>query len=260
LPIPSFQPTFSRQEEDSVHIHHANLDYFTLDKLTPKGPRANADVGEPHDATRPLVKLDAISAGSWWCAAGGWPSLTPRATTEIFYVFSGHGCLTDLDGNRNYFGPGDTVILPKGWSGRWDVLKDIHKVWFVHDHPDIEVTMNPIRAIITHYNALVFSAHCLENQGSVRPDATRGLPKTIARTLYDIGPTEVGTWSCSPGSFPYLPRDTDECFYVLDGLFFLTNADGTAQRCTNGDTVVIPKGWYGTWDILETVTKLWVIV
>jgi uncharacterized cupin superfamily protein len=44
----------------------------------------------------------------------------------------------------------------------------------------------------------------------------------------------------------------------VDGLFFLTNADGSARRCVAGDTVVLPKGWSGTWDILEPVTKVWV--
>ncbi|KAL3912168.1 MAG: hypothetical protein SGARI_001295, partial [Bacillariaceae sp.] len=118
-----------------VTLHHATRDYFNIDQLTPKGPRAGADAGAPHDATRPFVKDlvgklgdNTLAAGSWWCAAGGWPSKTQRATTEIFYVFDGFGCLTDLDGKRNFFGPGSTVILPKGWSGRWDVAQDIHKV------------------------------------------------------------------------------------------------------------------------------------
>ena len=49
-------------------------------------------------------------------------------------MLSGHGILTDADGARGCFGPGDVVVLPKGWHGRWDVLVAIHKVWFVHEH------------------------------------------------------------------------------------------------------------------------------
>jgi len=105
-------------EGAAVTFSHAPLTYFALDKLTPKGPRKNADVGQPHDATRPLVKVGSVSSGSWWCAEGGWPSPALRATTEVFFVFSGRGCVTDLDGARHEFGVGDTVVLPKGWSGR----------------------------------------------------------------------------------------------------------------------------------------------
>ncbi len=219
----------------------------------------NADVGQPWDASRSFFDQDPIpiSSGSWWCAEGGWPSPKQRTTTEIFYVLQGHGCLTDLDGTRHYFGPGDTVILPKGWSGRWDVLEAIHKVWFVHEHPHIEESSQPIRVRIVPYQ--MASPQYLVHKG-VRPDATHGSPSTSSSVLYDAGPTEVGFWRCTPGSFPCKSRSTTECFHVLEGVFFLTNADGTAQRCQAGDTVVLPKGWSGHWDVIETVKKLWVVV
>lgn len=236
---------------------HAPFSYFTLDKLKPKGPRKNADVGQPHDATRPLVTVGSASVGSWWCDQGGWPSPAQRATTEVFFVFAGHGCLTDLDGIRHEFGPGDTVILPKGWSGRWDIMQPIHKVWVVHDHPKIEETSNPIRAVIAKYGDL--DPQHLTPQG-VRPDAIHGSPSTASRTFYDVGPTAAGCWTCTPGSFPVSNRATTECFHVLEGVFFLTNADGSAQRCIAGDTVVLPKGWSGFWDVIESVRKIWVVV
>lgn len=125
-------------EPKNITLIHAPLSYFAIDQLEPKGPRANADVGTPHDSSRSLRRnvatsskgstTNSMAAGSWWCAQGGWPSKKLRTTTEIFFVLQGFGCLTDLDGRRNFFGPGDTVILPKGWSGRWDVAEPIHKV------------------------------------------------------------------------------------------------------------------------------------
>jgi len=241
-----------------VSFVHAPASYFALDQLEAKGPRQNADVGQPHDATRPLVKKRTTSVGSWWCAAGGWPSPAQRSTTEVFFVFDGRGALTDLDGFCHEFGPGDTVILPKGWSGRWDVLEDIHKVWVVVNHPNIEETSKPIRAVITPYNSL--DPQYLTPLG-VRSDATHGAPATASKIVYDVGPTAVGCWTCTPGSFPVAcPRPTTEAFHVLEGIFFLTNADGSAQRCVAGDTVLLPKGWTGYWDIIETVRKLWVVV
>lgn len=255
------QATSSSTPESSISslttFSHAPFSYFTLDKLTPKGPRKNADVGQPHDATRPLTTIGSTSVGSWWCAAGGWPSPAQRATTEVFFVFSGQGCLTDLDGMRHEFGPGDTVVLPKGWSGRWDILQPIHKVWVVHDHPNVEETSNPIRVVVTRYGDI--DPQHLTPQG-VRPDTIHGSPNTASRTFYDVGPTSAGCWSCTPGSFPVSNRATTECFHVLEGVFFLTNADGSARRCVAGDTVVLPKGWSGCWDVIETVRKIWVVV
>lgn len=217
---------------------HAPLSFFSLDKLTPKGPRKGADIGTPHDATRPLAKVGAVSAGSWWCAEGGWPSPAKRATTEVFFVFSGHGCLTDTDGTRHYFGPGCTVTLPKGWSGRWDVLEDIHKVWFVHDHPNVEDTCDPIRAVITHYTELK-PQHIMSSHG--------------LHPVYSAGPTTVSSWTCKPGSFFDIARTSTQWLHVVEGVFFISNADGSAQRCVAGDTIVVPKGWTGSFDVIESV-------
>lgn len=261
MPPPTMEPARAAPTElpgqEPITFSHAPLSYFALDLLTPKGPRAGADVGQPHDATRPLVKVGPTSAGSWWCAAGGWPSPNQRATTEVFYVFTGRGCLTDLDGQRHEFGPGDTVILPKGWSGRWDVFEAIHKVWVVHDHPNIEETANPIRAVITPLDS--FADHNLAPLG-VRSDAIHGSPSVAKRVVYHVGSTEVAGLSCTPGSFPVINQPKTNAFHVLEGVFFLTNADGSARRCVAGDTVVLPKGWTGHWDVIEPVKKLWVEV
>lgn len=125
-------PTHHQTPLLPVVLHHAPLSDFAVHLLAPKGPRVGADVGSPHDSTRTLARdVDGtVSAGSWWCGPfGGWPSRTPRLTTEAFYVLSGFGCVTDRDdGQRHFFGRGDTVVLPRGWSGRWDIAEPIHKV------------------------------------------------------------------------------------------------------------------------------------
>ena len=244
-------------DDEIVTFSHAPFSYFALDRLTPKGPRKNPDVGQPHDATRKLVQNGAVSCGSWWCADGGWPSPALRTTTEIFIVLSGNGCLTDMDGTKHYFGPGDTVILPKGWSGRWDVLQPIHKVWVVHNHENIEESSNPIRARVTPYQSS--APHCL-GPLTTRTNPLHDNPSSAHHTFYSVGPTDVGFWMCTPGSFHVIEQQSTECFHVLEGVFFLSNADGSATRCVAGDTVMLPKGWKGYWDVIETVKKLWVIV
>jgi triosephosphate isomerase len=238
----------------SSSFYSAPISHFSIDKLTSKGPRKNADIGSPHDSTKGLASVGNLKAGSWWCAAGGWPSPNPRDTTEIFYVLEGHACVTDMDGTRNFFGPGDVVVLPKEWSGRWDVLNDIHKVWVVVDHPDVS-NVRSDKAIVKPYSS--FAPHVLTS-GGVRLDATHGTPITASDTYLDNGYMSTGVWTCSPGSFPVKERSTTEAFHVLEGVAFLTNSDGSARRCTAGDTVVLPVGWSGSWDVIESVKKVWV--
>jgi uncharacterized cupin superfamily protein len=99
--------------EASPSFSHAPLSYFALEKLTPKGRRKNVDNGDPHDRSRPLVKVGTASVGSWHCTEGVWDSAAPRPTTESFYVLTGEASVTELDGTRHSFGPGDTVVLPQ---------------------------------------------------------------------------------------------------------------------------------------------------
>ena len=235
-------------------LSHAPLSHFSIEQQTPKGLRANADVGNPNDASRPLVKVGPVSVGSWSCTEGGWESPKPRTSTETFYVLSGEGSVDDADGTRHRFGAGDLVTLPRGWSGRWDVTKDLNKVWVVHTHDDVPGAS--AGAVVTTAESLGASG---KSQG-VRKDATQGSPTSASHKIYDVGSTAVGAWTCTPGSWPVVERPTTEAFHILEGSCFLTNADGTSRRCVAGDTVVLPKGWTGSWDIIETVHKIWVVV
>ncbi len=132
----------------------------------------------------------------------------------------------------------------------------------MHDHNRIEEdTSTTIRVRIIHYHDLVAS-HSMSPL-VLRQDASHGSsPQSTSKSIYHVGQTKAGYWTCTPGSFAVTtPRPTTECFHVLEGVFFLTNmVDGTSRRCVAGDTVVLPKGWTGHWDIVEAVQKLWVEV
>jgi len=242
---------------------HAPISYFGLGNLAAKGTRRAqgglVDIGEPEDFSRPLKECAEIDGmcgarvGSWACTEGGWDSPKLRPTTETFLVLEGEGCVTDADGVPHPFGAGDVVVLPKEWNGRWDITRQIHKVWVVHDHAD----MHPggvVRAVVAPTPSF---------EAPTAPLVIGGLheaPANVAQTIYDLLPTRVGFVSCSAGSFDVAARSAAEVFFVVDGVFFLTNLDGSARRCTAGDTVVLPKGWSGRWDIIEPVRKVWVEV
>ena len=123
----------------------------------------------------------------------------------------------------------------------------------VTDHPD--VLGDSTKAIIKPYSN--FAPHHLQSNG-VRADANHGAPATASDTYFANQYMSVGTETCTPGSFPVSERTSTEAFHVLEGVFFVTNTDGSARRCVAGDTVVLPKGWSGQWDVIETVKKVWV--
>lgn len=260
------KPAAAPEAESSIHTFsgevmdfmHEPLSFFAVDQLVAKGSRASqgglVDIGEPYDFTRPLVqggKWSGASVGSWACTPGGWESPKLRPTTEVFLVLDGEGCVTDADGVAHPFGAGDVVVLPKKWHGRWDITSFIHKIWVVQDHPDIR-NDDVVRAVVAPLPNFA--------PGDLAPVVTalHEAPAHVSHTIYDTPCTSVGFVSCGPGNFAIAPRTTAECFMVVDGTFFLTNIDGSARKCTSGDTVVLPKGWAGEWNIIEPVRKVWV--
>lgn len=234
---------------------YAPLEYFKIANLAFKGPRATADWGAPEDASRPLADDGVLRAGAWWCAPGGWPSPNPKAHTEIFYVLSGHGSLGDADGVTHHFGPGDTVIIPKGHTGRWDIQESIHKVWAVNAHPRVEEKGPVIRTQVDGYHT--FAPHNMVPNGGLDFLYRSPNPAISSHCFYNVGPTKVGVWTCPPSSFP-VTNGSRSFFFVLEGVVVVTDAiSKEARRCVAGDTVMLPEGWSGYIDVIETCKKLW---
>lgn len=235
----------------------APASYFDLDQLTSKGPRRDADKGSPCCASRVLFKGKQSSVGSWSCTPGGFPVVC-RGTTEVFHILSGEGTLTDAsDGEVHYWRGGDTVVLPKGWSGRWDISKAIHKIWVVNNHPDDLSEEDQSKAVVAHSEEFHWSK--LRPLGARKADW--GTPEHFNATTWKVGSTYVGSWACTEGGFlGTANRPTTEFFYVLEGIAFLTGIDGVARRVTAGDTIVLPKGWSGRWDVVKPIRKVFGVI
>jgi uncharacterized protein len=94
------------------------------------GPRPGADSGDPRMSGRILFSTadDSVEVGIWACTPGGW-SITDRPDTETVRILAGRARLTDADGGAVDLGPGDVLVLPKGWSGRWDILEPVRKLY-----------------------------------------------------------------------------------------------------------------------------------
>ena len=92
------------------------------------GRREGADAGDPRTRFAELFERDGIDVGVWACTPGGW-AIENRPDTEIVSIISGRARITDADGTMKEVGPGDVFVLPAGWSGRWDILEDLEKLY-----------------------------------------------------------------------------------------------------------------------------------
>jgi len=239
-----------------LHFACATASDVGFDQLVSKGVRADADKGAPHAASKPICKVGPASFGAWSCTEGGFP-VPGRKTTEIMYMIEGEGFLTDADGTPHCFRAGDFVVLPKGWSGRWDILKPVRKVWAVNSHAADLTPEESRRAIVCSPESFAWSQ--LQKKGPRNADW--GEPEDFSKSFWKAGPTATGSWACTEGGFNGTPnRPNTEWFYVLEGAGFLTNLDGTARRFGAGDVVILPKGWSGRWDVIEPIRKVWCLI
>lgn len=99
----------------------------------------------------------------------------------------------------------------------------------------------------------------LEDWGP-RPGADVGSPHMSGRILTSVGNVETGLWQCTPGGWPVADRPDAESVIILAGRARLTDESGRTTDIAEGSTVVFPQGWYGRWDISETIVKFYVSV
>lgn len=101
-------------------------------ELTPAGQRPGADSGDPQIGLLELDTLGRGRAGVWECAPGGWP-IKDRPDTELSFIIQGAVTVTDdSTGIAHRLVAGDAVLMPAGWSGRWDVTEHVRKVFAIY--------------------------------------------------------------------------------------------------------------------------------
>jgi uncharacterized cupin superfamily protein len=72
----------------------------------------------------------------------------------------------------------------------------------------------------------------------------------VVVALYESTPARIAVNK----PFPY-----DEFINVLEGELILTHIDGNKQTFKAGDSVLLPKGWMGTWDMTEHFREMIVV-
>jgi uncharacterized cupin superfamily protein len=97
----------------------------------------------------------------------------------------------------------------------------------------------------------------------LRPDeplaVTSGNPRASVLELYRDDVVECGVWEVTPGEFAGENAGFGEHMYVLCGEATVTSEDGAAVELRPGVSFVARAGWRGSWDVRETVRKIFVI-
>ena len=87
-----------------------------------------------------------------------------------------------------------------------------------------------------------------------------GDPRHVTELRFESpdGRLIAGTWTSTPGKWRAF-ADRDEFCTILSGHVRLIDAEGRAQTFRTGDAFLIPDGFRGFWEVLETTTKHFVI-
>ena len=68
----------------------------------------------------------------------------------------------------------------------------------------------------------------------------------------------AGTWRSEPGKWHIRYTEEEYC-ELLEGHSVVTDSAGHATALRAGDRFVIPRGFVGTWEVVTTTTKRFVI-
>jgi uncharacterized cupin superfamily protein len=88
----------------------------------------------------------------------------------------------------------------------------------------------------------------------------RGNPKQTVWSHYTdaSGQFSVGLWRSEPGAWRVRYTEEEYC-RMLEGKSILTSEAGAVLTLVAGDEFVVPRGFVGTWEVVETTTKRFVI-
>ena len=101
---------------------------------------------------------------------------------------------------------------------------------------------------------------------SVTPETSAPAPQKLIAgnpvfTSWDIEEadgTYAGIWQSTPGKWRISYDEWEYC-HILEGHSILTEEGGAAQHLRPGDAIIIRPGFRGTWEVVETTRKEYVI-
>jgi uncharacterized protein len=87
-----------------------------------------------------------------------------------------------------------------------------------------------------------------------------GNPKQSVWVMYTDATEQffAGKWSSDVGKWRVSYTEEEYC-EILEGTSIISSDDGTSVTVTSGDCFVVPRGFHGTWEVVEPTSKKFVI-
>ncbi|MGQ9370858.1 cupin domain-containing protein [Azospirillum sp. ST 5-10] len=110
--------------------------------------------------------------------------------------------------------------------------------------------------------ALLDPSAATPETGGPEPDRIlNGNPVFTTWNAYESadGKRFAGVWSCTPGRWRIRYDEWEHC-RIVSGISVVSHADGRSWTVRAGDSFVIEPGFEGTWEVVETTTKHYVVI
>ena len=94
-----------------------------------------------------------------------------------------------------------------------------------------------------------------------RPDPAKVLDGDPVHTTWNLEDRDglyCGIWQSTPGTWRIAYDEWEYC-HILSGRSVITLDGGAGKMVTTGDSFVLRPGFRGTWQVLETTVKDYVI-
>ena len=86
-----------------------------------------------------------------------------------------------------------------------------------------------------------------------------GAPEFRTWPAEERDPVFAGIWQSTPGKWRVVYTEW-EYFRILSGVSVLTEDGGAPRTLRAGDSLILRPGFRGTWEVIETTTKDYVVV
>eukprot|EP00047_Mylnosiga_fluctuans_P010160 m.14846 g.14846 ORF g.14846 m.14846 type:complete len:119 (-) comp2980_c0_seq1:138-494(-) len=70
----------------------------------------------------------------------------------------------------------------------------------------------------------------------------------------------VGQWACEPGAWTFTANEDEVCIILSGRGRLIWNDNKTVFEFGGGMSFVIPRGFKGTWETIEKIRKIYVVV
>lgn len=94
-----------------------------------------------------------------------------------------------------------------------------------------------------------------------KPNIIHGDPMEAIHEIHrdEDGKVLIGVWECTPGSYHSAKVGYSELMVILGGHATITPTGGEPLDLRDGSAIVTPDGWTGTWDVHDTIRKVFLL-